>query len=222
MCSESLLKIVPCDWPSSGARRGGRAERIGDEIGIGREVASRLGDRQIDTVAVGDRAALRDHRFVGQLLIARRLTQRAPADDAEVGGVSSREDEQQEEEPEVVPMRCWTTATSIPWDPPGASGGCRFGGCARRAGGCSRRGGCARRGFTAARRRFAACTPRFAARRTRVRRRRSALFGRARLFGARRCLIRLRFASGGCARGGGCGGGGGRRRRRRRRFRGAR
>ncbi len=63
----------------------------------------RLRDRQVDPVAVGDRAPRRDHRFVGQLLVAGRLAQRPAAQHAEIGGASGREHEQHEEQPEDRP-----------------------------------------------------------------------------------------------------------------------
>ena len=47
--------------------------------GVGRDVLGGLGDGEVDAVAVGDRAALGGHRFVGQLLVAGGLAQSGAA-----------------------------------------------------------------------------------------------------------------------------------------------
>ncbi len=75
-------------------------QRILEQIRRRRDVLRGLGDGQIDAVAVGDRAALGGHAFIGQLLVARGLAQGRCVQRAEVDRAPGREHQQQEEEPE--------------------------------------------------------------------------------------------------------------------------
>ena len=113
-----------CVWPSSGASRCAARERVGDQIGVGRDVLGGLGDRQLDAVAVGDRAraapAPLRRSAAGRW---RPCAASPPRSDAEVDRAPGRERPAARRTARRSPRcGCWTTATAYPapfdWVPP--------------------------------------------------------------------------------------------------------
>ena len=103
VASASLRSSLSSGTPISGAssRRGLR--RVLDQVRRGGDVDRGLGDREVDAVDVGDRAAPRGDRDVGLLLGDRGALERAGLDHAEPRGLGRADREQDEEDGEEEP-----------------------------------------------------------------------------------------------------------------------
>ncbi len=103
LCSESSRKHRRLRLAQQRREPRGGVQRIVDEVGGRRDVLRRLGDRQVEAVAVSDRPALSRYREVGELLGGGGLLQAPALQRAEIQGAPARQDQQEEEQPEDPP-----------------------------------------------------------------------------------------------------------------------